>query len=178
MPTLVYLRFWLRLTGFKWAGISKRKGWCREFAPHESGFGNMSVLMWSQSSGCLIMMPSLHQSNPRSWMMLKDGFLVHTLTLTYAYAVFWCVVFLKVHYVVFGGEIWIGRESQNVHWQIYLCINKLNKQALCFDVWTNKLTQCHTVWLCFYVADPATLQLFYSSENSLFIHWWKNEIVL
>ena len=46
-------------------------------------------------------------------------------------------------------------------------------------------TQCHPVLLCLYVADPATfvawnsvLEMLFSSENSLFIHLWKEFVLL
>ena len=70
--------------------------------------------------------------------------------------------FLKEHSGVL--DILIRRERSSLS-DIFLCLNKLNKQTL--YLWLNK--QYHMVLLCLYVEDPAT----FSSKNSLFIHLLK-----
>ena len=71
---------------------------------------------------------------------------------------------------------------------IFLCLNKLKKQTLCFHDWMNKLTfKENTVSSCFnsaymwrtlppFLASDRVLGTLFSPENRFFIQHWKKQI--
>ena len=77
---------------------------------------------------------------------------------------------LKVHYVVFG--------EKDLHWLIFLCLNKLKKHTLSLFSWRNKLIkqtdfvrQFHPVLLCLYVAVSANFLPSASDWGGLICLW-------
>ena len=56
--------------------------------------------------------------------------------------------------------------GRNINQSSCLCLNKLNKQTLCFHDWINKLTlKDNTVSYCLYMEDPAT----FLASNSVLV---------